>query len=178
MIYFITGNKGKFAEVKAVLGDAIEQLDLNLPEIQGTDPHEIVGEKLREAQKHQAGEFIVEDTSVSLEGMNGLPGPLIKWFLTTIGIAGVVKLAEIFGDRASARSIIGHVDAAGNIAFYEGEVQGRIVPARGTGGFGWDPIFLPNDFDKTFGEMAPEEKNQAKVSMRRMALEKLRMAIQ
>src|SRR3989344_9423933 len=97
-LYFITGNKNKFAEVKSVLSD-IEQLDMDLPEIQDFDPHKVVRAKLIEALKHKDGEFIVEDTSLYLDCLGGLPGPLIKWFMKTIGNEGLCNLAEKLGNN-------------------------------------------------------------------------------
>jgi inosine triphosphate pyrophosphatase len=171
-LYFITGNKGKLAEVQAVLPD-VEALDIDLPEIQSLDAHEIIKAKLLEAQKHQTGEFIVEDNSLYLEGIKGLPGPLIKWFLKTVGSDGLYKMAEAFGNfNAEAKVIIGYSNSAKEIFFFEGTTKGTIVPARGSGGFGWDPIFQPEGYDKTFGELTPEEKNS--FSMRRIAVEKLK----
>lgn len=172
MLYFLTGNKGKLEEVKSILGD-VEGLDIDLPEIQDIDAHEIIKAKLEEAKKHHRGEFIVEDTSVYLKSLNGLPGPLIKWFLKTIGIEGVAKIAEKLGDRdAEAKTIIGYSNKTGDVRFFEGAIGGSIVPPRGDGGFGWDPIFLPEGYSKTFGEMEREEKNS--LSMRKIALEKLK----
>ncbi len=174
-LYFITGNKGKLAEVQSVLKD-IEALDIDLPEIQSLDAHEIIKAKLLEAQKHQTGEFIVEDNSLYLEGIKGLPGPLIKWFLKTVGNEGLYKMAEAFGNfNAEAKVVIGYSDPAGEISFYEGSTKGTIVASRGGQGFGWDPIFQPEGYDKTFAEMGVEEKN--KFSMRRIAVEKLKEAL-
>src|SRR3990167_9629438 len=135
-IYLITGNKGKFAEVQSILGD-VEALDIDLPEIQSLDAHEIIKAKLKEAQKHQTGEFIVEDNSLYLEGLNGLPGPLIKWFMKTVGNEGLYKMAEAFGNfNAEAKVIIGYSNSAGEISFYEGNTKGTIVSPRGSAGFG------------------------------------------
>lgn len=171
-LYFITGNKGKLAEVQAVLPD-VEALDIDLPEIQSLDAHEIIKAKLLEAQKHQTGEFIVEDNSLYLEGIKGLPGPLIKWFLKTVGNDGLYKMAEAFGNfNAEAKVVIGYSNSAGEISFFEGRTKGTIVSARGDQGFGWDPIFQPEGYDKTFAEMGVEEKN--KFSMRRIAVEELK----
>ena len=61
MLYFITGNKNKVAEAKAILG-TVEQLDIDLPEIQELDARKIIKAKLLEALAHRSGEFIVEDT--------------------------------------------------------------------------------------------------------------------
>ncbi len=170
-LYFITGNKGKLAEVQSILGD-VEALDIDLPEIQELDAHKIVRAKLEEALKHQTGEFIVEDTSLYFDALNGLPGPLIKWFLKTIGNDGLYKILENFDNHnAEAKTIIGHADSKGNINFFEGSIKGAIVSPRGQG-FGWDPIFQPEGYSKTFGELTAEEKNS--ISMRKIAIEKLK----
>jgi len=94
---FITGSKSKFEEVKAILGDVV-QLEMDLQEVQDIDAHTIIQAKLTEALKHQSGAFIVEDTSLYLDALNGLPGPLIKWFMKTIGNDGLYKIASAFGN--------------------------------------------------------------------------------
>src|SRR3989338_2532354 len=92
-LYFITENKNKFEEVKSVIPD-IEHLDMELPEIQEMDPKKIIEAKLKEAMNYKAGEFIVEDTGLYLECLKGLPGPLVKWFLKTIGLGGISQIAK------------------------------------------------------------------------------------
>ena len=77
-IFFITGNQGKLREVRELLPD-IQGIELDLTEIQELDATKIIRAKLAEAQKSHAGRFIVEDTSLYLDDMNGLPGPLVKW---------------------------------------------------------------------------------------------------
>ena len=176
MIYFITGNDKKFAEMKAVLPE-IERMDIDLPEIQAMDSQAIIRAKLQEALRHTDEECIVEDTSVSLECLNGLPGPLIKWFLLKMGIEGLASMAEKLGnDRAIATVVIGYAKNADEVMFFEGSIPGRIVQPRGDRSFGWDPIFLPDGFDQTFAEMGVEEKSA--VSMRRIAAEKLAKHLQ
>lgn len=171
-LYFITGNKNKFEEAEAILGP-IERLDIDLPEIQEVDPKNIIKAKVEEALRHKSGNFFIEDTSLYLDGLNGLPGPLIKWFLKSIGNDGIVRLALASGqEKAEARTVIGYADSAGKVSFFEGSVFGSIVAPRGETSFGWDPIFQPDGFDKTFAEMEKDEKN--KISMRRLALEELR----
>ena len=170
-LYFITGNKGKLAEVQSILGN-VEALDIDLPEIQELDAHKIIKAKLEEAQKHQSGKLIVEDTSLYFEGLNGLPGPLIKWFMKTVDNVGLYKIAESFGNfNAEAKTIIGYSDSNNNISFFEGSIKGTIVSPKGQG-FGWDPIFQPEGYHQTFGELNAEEKNS--FSMRKIALEKLK----
>ena len=72
---------------------------------------------------------------------------------------------------AQAKTIIGYKHNNGNTHYFEGVVNGHIVSPRGKG-FGWDAIFQPVNYAKTFGEMTPEEKN--KISMRKLAAQKLK----
>jgi len=172
MIYFITGNKNKLAEVKAILPE-VEQLDIDLPEIQEIDAKAIIKTKLQEALNHQKGEFIVEDTSLYLECLNGLPGPLIKWFLKSIGNEGLTRIAEKLGnDKVVAKTFIGYAKSHEEIYFFEGAIAGKIVQQKGTSGFGWDAIFLPDGHSETFAEMNQRKKN--KISMRKIAVTRLK----
>lgn len=171
MIKFITGNLNKFAEIKAVLPD-LEQLEIDLPKIQSLDPQEIVEFKLKTALEHIPGNIIIEDTSLSMEGLHGLPGPLIKWFMKAMGHEGLAKTVLASGnDRAEAKTIIGYADSKGHVSYFEGIISGHIVMPQGETTFGWDPIFQPDGSDITFAEMGTLEKN--KISMRRLAAQKL-----
>ena len=168
---FITGNINKFIEVESIIPE-ISQLDIDLPEIQSLDPEEIVAFKIKAALDHVPGNFIVEDTSLYLDGLHGLPGPFIRWFMKAIGREGLAKLALSSGnDRAEAKTIIGYADSKGEIHYFEGSIKGRIVMPLGETSFGWDPIFQPDGHDSTFAEMGISEKN--KISMRRIAAQKL-----
>jgi inosine triphosphate pyrophosphatase len=174
-LWFITGNKDKLREVQ-VLIPHVQSIDLDLPEIQEIDPHKVIAAKLVEARKHQSGAFLVEDTSLSLDGMGSLPGPLTKWFLRAIGVEGVYALSKTFGARATARTIIGYADENNAMLFFEGTLHGLVVPPRGTDGFGWDPIFQPDSSFKTFAQMTLEEKSAC--SMRKQAIEKVRQYLE
>ena len=169
-LFFITGNENKFKEVQAMLPQ-VKQLNVDLLEIQSIDAHEIMKHKLLEAQKIHQGQFIIEDSSLYIEGMKGLPGPLIKWFEKTIKLEGIAKLTELFGNKAKAVVLLGYAHNE-KIEFFEGSIGGTIVFPRGENGFGWDKIFIPQGYDKTFAEMTKEEKN--KISMRKVAVEKLK----
>lgn len=76
-ILFITRNKEKLREVSALI-PGIQSVDIDLTEIQKIDAHKMITAKLAEAQNKYSGPFIVEDTSLYLDAMNGLPGPLVK----------------------------------------------------------------------------------------------------
>jgi inosine triphosphate pyrophosphatase len=169
-IFFITGNNDKLREVQALIPD-VQHIDLDLPEIQEVDPYRIIAAKLEGARTCRSGAFLVEDTSLALDGMGGLPGPLAKWFVKAIGVDGIYALSKTFGARATARTIIGYADENGEVRFFEGSLRGRLVPPRGTHGFDWDAIFQPDGSEKTLAEMSQQEKNQC--SMRRLAVASL-----
>ncbi|MBU1976165.1 MAG: non-canonical purine NTP pyrophosphatase [Nanoarchaeota archaeon] len=169
-LYFITGNSNKLAEAKTIISD-IEGLDIDLPEIQEIDPEKIIKEKLTEACKVRQGEFFCEDTSIYLDCLNGFPGPLIKWMLKTLGTQGIYDLVSKYPNhKITAKTIIGYTNGK-ETKFFSGEVKGTLVKPRGETNFGWDPIFLPDGYDKTFAEMESAQKNM--ISMRRKSLEKL-----
>ncbi|EKD23176.1 MAG: hypothetical protein ACD_83C00017G0003 [uncultured bacterium] len=171
MSYFITGNKNKFQEAKLIIPQ-LEQLDIDLPEIQEIDPQKVIEAKLKEAGQHHDGQLIVEDTGLYIKCLDGLPGPLIKWFHKTVGYPKLAELVFKYPDhQAEAKAVIGYFDQT-NIRFFEGVISGQIVLPRGETNFGWDIIFQPDRFDKTFAEMTIEEKN--KISHRRLAFEKLK----
>jgi len=172
-IYFVTGNKNKLKEVQMIWPE-IEGLELELTEIQDIDPKKILEKKLEEAKRYKPNaNLMVEDLSLEINGMNGFPGPLIKWFIKSVGREGVYKMAKLFGNQtAVARVSLGYTNTKGENNYFEGIVKGKIVRPKGESDFGWDPIFVPEGFNKTFAQMGSEEKN--KISHRRIALEKLK----
>ncbi|HIH13285.1 TPA: non-canonical purine NTP pyrophosphatase [Candidatus Woesearchaeota archaeon] len=175
-LFFVTGNITKFNEAIQIIPE-LEMLSIELDEIQELDPHKVIKHKLNEAIKHHDNNrhkdaiFLVEDTSYYLVGMNGLPGPLAKWFKKALGLEGISKLTKVYGDQAIARSIIGCYHK-GKIQFFEGELKGRIVFPRTGEGFGWDYIFVPYGETKTVSELGLQVKY--KISMRSKAFQKLK----
>lgn len=142
-IIFVTGNKGKFAEAQHIIPE-LKQNNIDLVEIQEVDPKVIILQKIIEAKKSLQGNLIVEDTSLYLDCLGGLPGPLIKWFMKTIGNDGLVKITESLGsNKAIAKVVIGYSNEDGSVEYFEGSIDGEIVNSRGENGFGWDSIFQP-----------------------------------
>jgi len=173
-LYFITGNDDKFREVKELLPE-IQRLDIDLPEVQSLDPEVVIREKLNAARDQRSGSFIVEDTSLYLDGLNGFPGPLIKWLMQAVGNQGIYELtSRIMDYGAIAKTMIGYSDADGNVTYFESSLIGKIVaPVSEPGqGFGWDEIFQPDGTSESFAEMGNELK--AEFSMRSDAVKKLK----
>lgn len=171
--FFATKNLNKLQEVNEILGKDLQQIDVELFEPQGLDVVEVVKDKARDAF-HKTGKFVlVEDTGLEFTAWNGMPGALIKWFIQSIGNEGVLKMLQGETNRqAVAKTAVGFYDGK-DCHVFVGEVQG-IIPneIRGKGGFGWDPIFIPENHSKSFAEMTSEEKNS--VSMRKLALLRLK----
>ena len=174
-IFFITSSKAKFEAIKVVIPQA-QQVELDLQEIQDLDPHAVVKAKLQQAFLHHKGPLLVDDTSLAIKGLGGLPGPFVKWFEQAVGLDGVYEMAKASGDtKATARCILGYAESPDSVQFFEGVHEGRLVAPRGTNSFGWDPLFLPDGHDKTFAEMTAEEKDA--ISHRKKAARRLLKAL-
>jgi inosine triphosphate pyrophosphatase len=157
-ITFITGNAKKLQEVQAILRTFAEEREqqqepgwsltshrLDLPEYQGSVEY-ISTEKCRLAAQAVQGPVLVEDTCLGFEALAGLPGPYIKWFLQAVGHAGLNAMLHGFPDnkRAYALCTFAYTTGPGApVHLFTGRTEGLIVPARGPGDFGWDPIFQP-----------------------------------
>ena len=180
-IVVITGNAGKMEEIKTLIGlEAIEfgYQSLDLPEIQSLDIREIGQFKTKMALTHSRliesyDAVLTDDTALSSDALHGLPGPLIKWFLDRLGQDGLVELIKGKEDGASVSCLISlGIIKTQEIIQFEGTVKGKLVQAKGSYGFGWDPVFMPDGSVLTYGELGADEKN--KISHRALALQKLR----
>ena len=168
-ILFITGNKQKAEEVRAITGLRVLAKKLDIPEIQSLDVEVVAKAEALAAFQITNCPVIVDDTGLSIEALAGLPGALVVWFLDTLRPAGILKL--LVGEKnrqATVSTCIAYADQSGVFAF-TGTVPGKISESlRGENGFGYDPIFIPDGQDKTYAEMNAEEKNE--ISMRKIAL--------
>lgn len=163
----------KAAEAQQILKDfIIENVELDISEIQGA-PEDIVKEKARAACEFLNKAVFVEDVSNNFHALGGMPGPYIKDFIKSMKLEDVPKLLAGFDDKSSTVVCsIGYCEPGRKPVCFQGKVNGTIVSPRGTSNFGWDPIFQPDGYNKTFAEMTAEEKNS--ISHRRLALEKLK----
>ena len=170
-LHFVTSNPNKFRELSELLEFNLYHIEIDLQEIQTTDLHELVKFKLRQAYEHVQAPVMVEDTSLYFEAWNELPGPLVKFFLKNIGLSGMVGALDKFNNKsASAACSLGFTKDGKSIHLFEGKVKGHIVEPRGSQRFGWDSIFLPAGYQRTFGEMSSQEKHQ--ISPRWLAAKK------
>ncbi len=172
-IVFVTGNKGKFGEIKEILKvkdiEVIQNMD-GYPELQENDLEPIAAYGAKWASEKLGIPVMVDDSGLFIKALNGFPGPYSAFAEEKLGNKKVLRLMEDEDDRTAIfKSVIGYCEPGGEPEVFTGTVEGKIsFEERGTGGFGYDPIFDYNG--KTFGELGNEEKN--KVSHRRRALNK------
>lgn len=169
MVRYATSNEGKAREASAYLGDTIEAVNVEYPEIQAESFEPIAATGAESAFAALTGDrpVIVDDAGLSIEALDGFPGPYSSFVEETLGIDRIANIALAEETQsATFHCVIAYTDGTQTETFH-GQVRGRIVPARGDGGFGYDPIFEYGD--RTFAEMEPAEKNA--ISHRGRALE-------
>jgi non-canonical purine NTP pyrophosphatase (RdgB/HAM1 family) len=168
-----TSNPNKLREIRALLGQPIEQVEIDLAEVQAVDVEVVIEQKARQAFRLLGRPVLVEDTGLAIQAWNGLPGALVRWFLKTVGPDGICRMLEGFPDRsATAKTCLGLFDGT-SARIFAGQVEGKIAPhPRGERGFGWDAIFIPDGSRQTFAEMSAAEKGA--ISMRMKAVEQLK----
>jgi non-canonical purine NTP pyrophosphatase (RdgB/HAM1 family) len=159
---FVTSNHNKAREAAEILGIELRSIALDLPELQDLDVAQVAAVKAaaaREALSAPDSPILVEDSGLVIEAWSGLPGALTKWFLTSVGNEGILRMLSGEKDR-SARAVcaVAIVFADGSTRVFLGEVGGSIAPEpRGPGGFGWDPIFVPEGCSETYAELGPRK---------------------
>jgi XTP/dITP diphosphohydrolase len=158
-----TGNHHKYEEAREVLaelGVELEHFQVERVEIQADDPADIAAYSLEQIGE-EGRPMVVEDAGLFVDHYGGFPGPYSSYVLVKVDLPGVLKLMEGVEDRtASFQSVVAYRHGDTKRCF-RGIVNGKIAYSiRGTGGFGYDPIFIPDEGDgRTFGEMTNEEKN-------------------
>jgi XTP/dITP diphosphohydrolase len=163
---FVTGNAGKVAELRAQLaprGIKVVQDKRGYPEIQANTLREVAEAGARHLlESGLKPPFALEDSGLFVAALRGFPGVYSRHALDTIGIPGLLRLMQdVEAEMRSAafQACLLYVDAAGRPHAFEGAAPGRVAErAAGTGGFGFDPVFLPRGHDRTFAEMDGAEK--------------------
>lgn|GEM_PF-25823 len=169
----ISGNRHKLQEMSVVaeaMGWRLRPCEGRKLEVQSDDLAEIA---LAAARAAAIPGSIVEDSGLFVRSLGGFPGPYSSYAMSTIGYRGLLKLMEGVEDRAARfESAIAYTDQAGRIRVFTARVCGAIAeePA-GTGGFGFDPVFIPAGYSRTFAEMDLREKSW--ISHRGIAMSRL-----
>lgn len=168
MLHYVTTNPGKLREASSYLGEAIESYEYEYAEIQAKTLEPIAAAGAREAYREVGEPVVVDDAGLFIDTFDGFPGPYSSFVEETIGVDRVWELTESETNRdAEFRCVLAYCDGTpaedesdGTLAVncFTGVVRGEIVAPRGTGGFGYDPIFEYEG--ETFAELTPEAKNE------------------
>ena len=160
-VVFVTSNRDKFREAEKLitpLGYTLRQENPGYPELQSSSLEEVVSYAI-ECLEDRFDLFFLEDSGMFIEELKGFPGVYSKFVFSTIGNRGIITLMEGKEKRdALFRTVIGFYE--GEPKIFKGECKGKIAEnPKGTHGFGYDPVFIPEGDVRTFGEMEIHEKN-------------------
>jgi len=169
-IQFITGNPHKFEEVQQRLIEEkleveLSWLNIDTLEIQAESIEEVAVFKLKNIQKRTTSSYFVEDSGFFVDiPLNGFPGVYSSYVHKTLGNEGMLKL---IGDHKQSKAhfetvIAFYYEPEVQIYTFHGRVDGKVSSQiRGSYGFGYDPIFIPEQRpEKTFAELTTREKNE------------------
>ena len=183
-IVFATNNRHKLDEARQIVGSEIEIKSLadigcteELPETSGTIEGNAM-QKCRYVVEHYGCDCFADDTGLEVEVLGGAPGVLSARYAGGAGHDSVANMTLLLrnmegaANRAARFRTVIAVSLGGEYHTFEGIVCGTIKEApSGEGGFGYDPVFEPEGWSKTFAEASEEEKNA--VSHRGRAMRRL-----
>ena len=159
----ITSNPGKSTEFRRALGGMgfeIEHADEDCDEIQADTLQEVVRSCMSQLRPLALGDFALDDSGLFIDALGGFPGVYSSYAFSTIGIEGILRLMDGDEERSARFECCIGCSFRGEEFTVEGRCDGAIAlrPA-GAGGFGFDPIFIPSGYEKTFAEMSIDVKN-------------------
>ena len=182
-LVFATNNAHKLEEVRQILGDRFKVLSLNdinchedIPETADTFQGNAL-QKARYVKEHYGYDCFADDTGLEVKALNGAPGVHSARYAgdhdSEANMTKLLQELEKKSDRsAQFRTVIALI-LNGQEVLFEGIVTGQIATERhyGDGGFGYDPIFVPDGYTETFSQMSAQSKNL--ISHRGRAVRKL-----
>ncbi len=182
-LVFASSNQYKVAEIQKLIGSKIKLLSLK--DINCTEEIEETGKTFHENALIKARHVFVnynyncfgDDSGLEVEALNNEPGVFSARYAgePKNDTNNTQKLLKELGQKTNRNACFKTVIALviqGQEHYFEGEIKGQItLQPIGNGGFGYDPVFISNGFDRTFAQMTLEEKNE--ISHRAIATRKL-----
>ena len=168
-LFFVSSNTNKYQEAKKILnlfGINPGFLKYDLEEIQSDSLKDIASKKAKNAFYKYQKPIIIEDDGLFITSLDGFPGPYSSYVFKTIGNKGILDLLHN-NRKADFVSVITYCDKKTLQSFY-GKLNGTISKSQKGKGWGYDPIFIPKNTEKTFAEL--NHKNE--LSHRYKALKK------
>lgn len=153
-LFFVSSNRHKYQEAKKILqsfGVNLKFFKYKLEEIQSSSLKEIASKKAEQAFQKCKKPIIIEDDGLFIDSLRGFPGPYSSYVFKTIGNKGILQLLK-HNRRAKFVSIISYYDDK-NFKSFEAKIDGTISKSQNGTSWGYDPIFIPKNFTKTFAEL-------------------------
>ncbi len=188
-IWIATGNQGKLKEIKSLLEKSYPNIKtFSLQDMKSFTPPPENGKTFEENARIKTKSFfastndkwvIGEDSGLEVDGLQGMPGIFSARYAgdhardieNTSKVLKMLNLRSPANRKAQFRCVLMAYNPEGKEFLFEGILRGEIAKdMRGTNGFGYDNIFIPEGFQKTLAELSPMEKN--KISHRAQAISK------
>ncbi len=181
-LVFATNNAHKLEEVQAIIGNKFNLQSLtdigchdDIPET-GVTFHENAQQKTDYLVERFAVDCFGDDSGLEIDSLNGEPGVYSARYSGSRDMVQNIDLVLARMDGVSSRTArfktVISLFLEGKQYFFEGAIEGQIIEeCRGDGGFGYDPIFIPDGYSRTFAEMSGAEKNL--ISHRSIAVSKM-----
>mgnify|MGYP001488539393 FL=1 len=161
-LFFASSNNHKFEEAQRILsnlGLEINMFKTTLEEIQSNSMNEIAKRKALDAFRKIKKPVIIEDDGLFIESLDGFPGPYSSYVYDTIGNKGIMRLLENIETRnAKFVAIIAYCDGENDSNLFESSIPGKISLSIEEGGWGYDPIFIPDGESKTYANVSDKDK--------------------
>ena len=161
-LFFASSNENKFQEAERILtnlGVKVNFSKTTLEEIQSNSLSEIAEQKAISAYELIQKPVIIEDDGLFIDSLNGFPGPYSSYVYDTIGNKGIMNLLENSEFRdAKFVSIIAYLGGSDGVKLFESSIPGKISSVIEKGGWGYDPIFIPDGESKTYANVSDKDK--------------------
>lgn len=162
-VVFVTGNADKANYFAKLIGMPIEHHGLDLEEIQSMELRDVAFDKAKRAYDILKRPVLVEDLGMFLPALGGFPGPFVKFMIDGGKRLDIlVNILNGFDDRSAiARTVFVYYDGS-TPTFFEGTLKGTIATEpHGDGGFGWDPVFIPEGYEgRTRAQLTESEDHE------------------
>lgn len=156
-LIFVTGNDNKAREAATVLGVEVKRVKLELDEIQSTDLRSVVEHKVRAAYAKLKHPLIAEDVSFEIKALGGFPGTFVRWFFEGMTYDKLCRLLNK-ERRVNYHVAYGYFDGK-QFIYVNSTMKGSIAKQpKGTHGFGFDVILIPDGCKKTLAELGDSIK--------------------
>ncbi|MEM2839724.1 MAG: XTP/dITP diphosphatase [Thermoplasmata archaeon] len=174
-ISFVTTNKGKFAEIGEMIrsrGHEPEHIPIAYPEMQADTLEMVVIQGMEWLRKRYDRPILVDDSGLFIDALRGFPGVYSAYAYKTLRCEGILRLMKGVQERSARfECVLGFAEPKKDVRIFKGVSEGTISESeRGTKGFGFDPIFVPEGHSETFAELDMDTKNS--ISHRGRAFQK------